>query len=63
MTDTFTSADPLLVAAAGCTVCVLLTAALPFVAARTGQTSCGLWMLPAGFSVAVAVLLLLSIVL
>lgn len=57
---TFASADPLLVAAAGCTVCVLLTAALPLVAARTGRASCGLWVLPTGFAVAVAILLLLS---
>lgn len=63
MMGTSASADPLLVAAAGCTVCVFLTAALPLVAAKTGRASCGLWMLPAGLAVAVAVLLLLSTIL
>lgn len=61
--DTSTSADPLLIAAAGCTVCVLLTAAVPLVAGKTGRASFGFWMLLAGFAGAVAVLLLFSIVL
>lgn len=42
--DTSASADPLLIAAAGCTVCVLLTAAVPLVAGKTGRASFGFWI-------------------